>query len=78
MAMRHRLSIGTIPSDTSLQVKYLGGAWIGTVEEWFISQLKPGDVFWFSGKRLELVIVKEMTALVKKSSSKKGKIPDWM
>jgi len=78
MAMRHRLSIGTIPSDTSLQVKYLGGAWIGTVEEWFISQLKPGDVFWFSGKPLELVIVKEMTALVKKSSSKKGKIPVWM
>lgn len=78
MAMRHRLSIGTIPSDTSLQVKYLGGAWIGTVEEWFISQLKPGDVFWFSGKPLELVKVKEMTALVKKSSSKKGKIPVWM
>lgn len=78
MAMRHRLSIGTIPSDTSLQVKYLGGAWIGTVEEWFISQLKPGDVFWFSGKPLELIKVKEMTALVKKSSSKKGKIPVWM
>lgn len=78
IAMRHRLSIGTIPSDTSLQIKYLGGSWIGTVEEWFISQLKPGDVFWFSGKPLELVKVKEMTALVKKSNSKKGKIPVWM
>jgi ATP-dependent helicase Lhr and Lhr-like helicase len=78
IALRHRLSIGTIPSDTSLQVKYIGGGWLGTVEEWFISQLKPGDIFWFSGKPLELVQVKEMTALVKKSKSKKGKIPVWM
>ena len=78
IARRHRLSIGTIVSDVSLQIKYLKGGRIGTVEEWFIAQLKPGDVFWFAGRSLELVRVKEMTALVRRSKKKTGKIPAWM
>jgi ATP-dependent Lhr-like helicase len=78
IAMRHRLSIGTIVSDAVLQVKYLTGGWLGSIEEWFISQLKPGDTFWFAGRPLTLVRVKEMTVLVKKGGSKKGKIPAWL
>ncbi len=78
VAMRHRLSIGTIVSDAVLQVKYLTGGWLGTIEEWFISQLKPGDTFWFAGRPLTLVRVKEMTVLVKRGGSKKGKIPAWL
>jgi ATP-dependent Lhr-like helicase len=38
-------------SDSSYAVKLLSGGRIGTVEEWFINQLKPGDVFWFAGAR---------------------------
>jgi ATP-dependent Lhr-like helicase len=77
IALRHRLSIGAIASDASLTVKYLQGGRIGTVEEWFISQLKPGDVFWFAGRSLELVRVKDMIVQVRKSSQKTGKIPSW-
>lgn len=78
IAMRHRLSIGTIVSDTNLQVKFLKGGFIGTIEEYFISKLKPGEVFWFSGRNLELVRVKENTALVRHSKAKKlGKVPSW-
>ncbi len=76
-SMRHRLSIGTIVSDVSMIIKYVSGKRIGTVEEWFISQLKPGDNFWFAGRSLELVRVKGITAQVRKSKSKKGKIPSW-
>ena len=76
-AMRHRLSIGTIVSDVSMIIKFVSGKRIGTVEEWFISQLKPGDNFWFAGRSLELVRVKGITAQVRKSKSKKGKIPSW-
>ena len=36
IAMRHRLHIGTIVSDPMLKVKYLGGGYIGMVEESFI------------------------------------------
>ncbi len=78
IAMRHRLSIGTIVSDSMMQVKFMGGKKIGVVEENFISRLKPGDVFWFGGKSLELAFVKDMEARVRKSNSKSGKIPAWL
>ncbi|MEL6670639.1 MAG: ligase-associated DNA damage response DEXH box helicase [Bacteroidota bacterium] len=78
VATQHRLSIGTIVGDMSITVKYLRGGRIGTVEETFISQLKAGDTFWFAGKSLELIRIRGMEALVKKSKSKKGKVPRWM
>lgn len=77
IAMRHRLGMGTIVSDSMMQVKYWAGGFIGSIEEWFISRLKPGDTFWFAGRNLELVRVKEMQAIVKKSSSNKGIFPSW-
>ena len=79
IAMRHRLSIGTIVSDNTLNVKYLRGSFIGTIEEWFISKITPGETFWFAGRNLELVKIKENSVLVKKSNRKKsGKVPAWM
>lgn len=78
VAMRHRLSIGTITSDVSIRVKWLSGKSLGTIEESFISKLKPGDNFWFAGQSLEFIRVKEMTAYVRKSNAKKGMIPSWM
>ena len=78
VAMRHRLSIGTITSDVSIRVKWLSGKSLGTIEESFISKLKPGDSFWFAGQNLEFIRVKEMSAYVRKSKAKKGLIPSWM
>jgi len=77
IAMRHRLSMGTIVSDPMVKVKYVKGSYIGTVEETFIAQLKEGDTFWFAGRNLQLVRVKDMTAQVKKSNKKTGPIPRW-
>lgn len=78
IAMRHRLSIGTIVGDSMMNVKFLGGKKIGVVEERFISNLKPGEVFWFGGRNLELVMVKDMEARVRSSKSKNGKVPAWL
>ena len=77
-AMRHRMHIGTIVSDAMLKVKFLSGGYIGVIEEWFISRLEPGDSFTIAGKNLELVRIKDMTVMVKKSTSKKSIIPSWM
>jgi ATP-dependent Lhr-like helicase len=74
---RHRMGIGTIVSDAQMQVKYMSGGRIGSVEESFIGRLKPGDHFLFGGRILELVRVHEMTAFVKRSSSTKGAISRW-
>ena len=78
MAMKHRLSVGTIVGDTSLYVKFVSGKYLGTIEESFISRLNPGDVFWFAGKSLELVRIKEMEVHVRKSNRSKGLVPSWM
>ncbi|MBS1526257.1 MAG: ligase-associated DNA damage response DEXH box helicase [Bacteroidetes bacterium] len=78
VAMRHRLSIGTITSDVSIRVRWLSGGSLGTIEESFISKLKEGDTFWFAGQNLEFVRIKEMSAYVRKSKAKKGLIPSWM
>ncbi len=78
IAMRHRLSIGTIVSDAVLAVKYLKGGYIGTIEEWFISKLNPGDVFTFAGRNLELFKIKNMQVLVKNSKQKNSRVPSWL
>lgn len=77
IAHRHRLSIGTIVGDSSLMIKYVSGKYLGSIEEYFISRLNPGDVFWFAGKALELVRVKDMEAHVRKSKKKTGRVPSW-
>jgi len=77
IAYQHRLSIGTIVGDTSMNVKFVSGKFIGTIEEYFISRLKPGDIFWFAGKSLELIRVKDMDAQVRKSNRKSGAVPSW-
>lgn len=77
-AMRHRMHIGTIVGDQMLSVSFKTGGRIGHVEETFIAKLNPGDVFWFGGRALELVYVRDMKVVVKKSKSKKGIVPQWM
>lgn len=77
VAMRHRMHIGTIVSDPMMKVKLMTGGYIGVIEEYFISRLGPGDVFTLAGRNLEFVLIKDMTALVRKSNSKKSIVPSW-
>lgn len=77
IARRHRLQIGTIVSDASMQVKYLSGGRIGTVEEGFIGRLRPGDCFLFAGRLLEYVRTQDMTAYVKRAQGRKGVVTTW-
>jgi ATP-dependent helicase Lhr and Lhr-like helicase len=76
-ARRHRMSIGTIVSDASIQVKYLTGQRIGTIEESFIARLKKGEGFTFAGRVLELIRVQDMTAYVKRAEKNKAAVPSW-
>lgn len=76
-AMRHRMHIGTIVSDAMLKVKWMSGGYLGLIEEYFISRLDPGTVFTIAGRNVELVRIKEMTVIVKKSNAKKSLIPSW-
>jgi ATP-dependent helicase Lhr and Lhr-like helicase len=79
VARLHRMSIGTIVSDTAVSLRLANGRRLGTVEEWFISRLKPGQMFIFGGRRLELVRHQGLTATVKPATRKnaRGQIPSW-
>jgi ATP-dependent Lhr-like helicase len=77
VARRHRMSIGTIVSDTAMNVQWLNGGRIGSVEESFIASLREGDCFIFSGRVLQLVRVRELTAFVTKAPGSQGAVPVW-
>ena len=77
IAMYHRMQIGTIVSDAMLKVKFLSGGYIGMIEEYFISRLEPGESFTLAGRNLELVRIKDMTVIVRKSTASKTIIPAW-
>jgi ATP-dependent helicase Lhr and Lhr-like helicase len=76
-ALRHRMSIGTIESESAMHVQFINGKRLGTIEESFISRLEPGDHFWFAGRSLEFIKIHEMTALVQKGDARKAAIPRW-
>jgi ATP-dependent helicase Lhr and Lhr-like helicase len=77
IARRHKLNVGTIVSDSSMQVKYLSGGKIGVVEEGFVARLKKGDCFVFAGRTLEFVRAEEMTAYVRRADGKKAFMIAW-
>jgi len=77
LARRHRVNIGTIVSDASINVAYQTGGNLGSVEESFIARMKPGDAFLFGGRLLELVRVHQMTAYVKRAPAGRGAVPRW-
>ena len=77
IARRHKLQVGTIVADSAMQVKYLSGGRIGTVEEGFIARLRAGDCFVFAGRTLEYVRTQEMTAYVRRAEGRKGLVTNW-
>lgn len=78
VALRHRLSMGTIVSDPAVMVQFSGGRKLGTVEEGFISRIRPGDVFVFAGMSLELLRHNNLTAVVRKAPMTKVNVPAWV
>lgn len=77
IALRHRFSIGTIVSDSMVKINLMSGKYLGTIEEYFVSRLNPGDTFFFAGMNLEFVKMMDMTAIVRRSNSKKGQVPSY-
>jgi ATP-dependent Lhr-like helicase len=77
LARRHRSNIGTIVSDASMQVQFVSGGRLGSVEESFIARLRKGDVFLFAGRLLELVRTQQMTAYVRVAPRGSAALPRW-
>jgi len=78
LIQQHRMSIGTISSESGVTIKFAKGTTLGTVEESFISKIKPGSQLIFAGRRLELVRLHQRVATVKPATKNtKGQIAIW-
>jgi len=78
LIQQHRMSIGTISSDSHIAVRFANGRTLGSVEEGFISKIRPGSQLIFAGRRLELVRVRDRTATVRPARrAGKGQIAIW-
>ncbi|MCC0061957.1 MAG: ligase-associated DNA damage response DEXH box helicase [Rhodobiaceae bacterium] len=86
VAQTYRLNVGTIVEEAMLKVRLVkagsrtprGGMWLGEIEEWFVSQMEPGDTFIFAGHVLSLVGIRETEVYVSKTVSRDPKIPSYM
>jgi ATP-dependent Lhr-like helicase len=84
VAQQYRLNIGTIVEIPNLNVRLVarrgntlsrGGRMLGTIEEYFLNTLAPGDTFLFAGEILRLEGIRDNEALVTKAKQKEPKIP---
>ena len=78
ISMLHRMNMGAIVSEAMLRVKFLSGGYIGMIEEYFVTKLKPNDSFVLAGRVLQLTHIKDMTAYVRISKVKKAITPSWL
>ena len=73
---QYKLNVGTIIESQMLNVK-LNNKKLGSIEDWFVQKLSPGDSFLFGGKVLQFISIDLNVVRVKISSSKKPKIPSY-
>lgn len=77
IAQLHRLNVGTITGDATLEICYTTGRRLGTIDEGFITGLREGAKFVFAGKVLQFVGVRDLTVVVKPAKGKTGTTPIW-
>lgn len=77
IAQLHRLNLGTITSDATLDLRYASGRRLGSIEEAFIAQLRPGTKFFFAGKTLEFVRLTDTEAIVRAARGRSTFTPHW-
>jgi ATP-dependent Lhr-like helicase len=75
-ARQYRMNIGTIVEAPLLKVR-MGRRTLGTIEEFFISNLSPGDTFLFAGQVVRFDGLHDMMVLVSRTQSDSPKIPSY-
>lgn len=76
-AQLHRLNIGTIVADASLEIRYLSGKSLGRIDEGFVAHLRPGERFVFAGKVLAFVSLRDLVVYVKPAPGSTMHTPLW-
>lgn len=84
VAQQHRMNAGVIIDAPSFTIRLSrsgrargGGRKLGTMEEWFIEGLAPGDTFVFAGEVLRFEGVEGTDAFVTRAPGEDPRIPSW-
>jgi len=94
VAQQYRLNIGTIIEEPMVRVRLVrgrghkrgastgpigrGGRVLGEMEEYFFTQLAPGDTFLFGGEIVAFEMMRENEAYVSRAFSEAPRIPSYM
>ncbi len=71
------LNLGTIPDEVAIDVVTAGNKWVGSIEEEFLSRLKPGDVFVLGGRPYRFDSSRVMKCYVSDAQGEVPTIPPW-
>ena len=77
VAQVHRLNVGTITADGSLEIRLERGRSLGQIDEHFVGNLRPGQRFVFAGKVLRFVGLRDCVVIVRPDAGKSGVTPAW-
>lgn len=77
VATLHRLNVGTITADSSLEIRYISGKRLGVIDEGFVTHLRPNEKFVFAGKVVQLVGIRDLVVLVRAASGTTANTPLW-
>ncbi len=84
VAQQHRMNAGTIVDAASFNIRVVSrkgkrgpGRKLGTIEEWFIEGLAPGDTFAFAGEVLRFEGIDGTDAYVTRAPGEDPRIPSW-
>ncbi len=71
------MNLGTIPDEVAIDVFTHDNKWIGSIEEDFLTKLKPGDIFVLGGKQYRFEYARVMKAYVSPAPGQVPTIPPW-
>lgn len=77
LAQLHRLNVGTIAGEATLEVRLLSGKRLGSIEDYFVSHLRPGERFLYAGRVLTFVGIRDTAAIVRPATGKTAYTPHW-
>jgi ATP-dependent helicase Lhr and Lhr-like helicase len=72
-----RMNIGTIVEAPTLKVRLGRGRVLGEVEEYFVTQMTPGDTFIFAGRMLRFEEIRETSVITAPATGDAPKVPAY-
>jgi ATP-dependent Lhr-like helicase len=72
---QYRMNVGTIVEEPMLHVAFRRGRRLGSIEEYFVMGLEPGDTFTFAGQTLRYEGMRETTVEVTRATGDDAKVP---